>query len=507
MSTKTKTKQVSSQTNTNAPPDWTAPAIKDVAGMVMPALQQVRSQPAYNGDFVATPDRDMLSNVLGSYYGASAQSGVATDWYTKNAIDMATRSPTFGGGTTSSPFAFTQGPQIGGLDSILGGGAAGAASGGMTAPVRPGYVDPTMLSRPDFAAMAPEYASWSPTEFQADDGGARLDSALNAANQPFVRELMNKILPSIRSSAIESGAYSGDRAMSVLPTEAIADSAGRAAEVTSGLAYQGFQSEEARRLQAWQAMQQMLGSENANKNDFNLGVFGTRSGAENQAYGIAQNAQLDAANGKNAWGLDAYKTDQASANDRYGINTQAALTREQMLQDQNNNWVSNMLKSGQLQNDAFGQETARGLGVSGALNDNWSSASDAMMNGLMTRTAQSDILANMLQMQTGANQAGIDNNLAKFQYQQDQPWLGMDTATQLLTALSGNYGTQQSDGTTTTTQKTSGLGPIMQGLMGAAMAAGGLGAFGGVGGALGTVGAAKPLASIFGGGARAGMSA
>lgn len=504
VSTKTKSKQVTNQTQTNAPPEWTAQPIKDVTGMVMDALGQVRAQPQYQGDFVAAPRQDMLDSVQQLYGGAITRSQEAADWFRAHALNAINplAGPTYGGGDTFSPFTFNKGPDIAKLGKILGGGVWGEDLG---------YIDPTMLDRPDIASMiptiadSPTFKAWNPEAFQADDGGARLDAALAAATQPFVRELMNTILPGIRSSAIDSGAYTGDRAMSVLPTQAIADSAGRANEVTQGLAYQGFQAEEDRRAQTWAQLQQMIGQaigmENdfntgiwSGTNDFNLGVFGTRAGAENDAYQIAQNALLQAGQQKNAWGLDRYKT-----------NTDAALSLEGMKQDQYQNWVSNMLKSGELQNDAFGLQTTRGgqnFDASLAIDD---ARRQAMLDSLMTSTAAGDIATNLMQILQSGDQDLIDNALAQFQYGQEAPWQGLDIATALLAQLSGNYGTQNLNGTTTTTQTTSGLGPVLQGLAGLGMMAGSLGAFGGAG-ALGNVTKFSPISSaIFGGGAQAGM--
>lgn len=504
MSTKTKTKEVSSQQQTNAPPSWTAPGLATTAGYVTDALEQVRNQPQYTGDFSATYDQDILNGVISAYLGAGAESWRMGDMFWQNSLKAKDAAPVYGGNGTFNPFSFNQGPAIAGIGDVLGGGAAGSNLG---------FTDAQMLARPDIAAMIPQLAaspmfkSWTPEAFQADDGGARLDAALGAATQPFVRELMNTILPGIRSSAIEAGAYTGDRAMSVLPTEAIAQTAGRANEVTQGLAYQGFQAEEDRRAQTWAQLQQLLGAQNAQENDFNLGVwngtndfnlgvFGTRAGAENDAYQIAQNAILQNNQQKNAWGLDRYRTD-----------TDAALALEGMKQDQYQNWVSNMLQQGQLENQAFGLNTDRGNSAFDATLRSNEASRQAMLDSLMVKTASGDIGAQVLELLLGADQAKIDNELAKFQYGQEAPFAGLDVATQLLTALSGGWGTMNSNGTRTTTQSTSGLGPIIQGLAGLGMAAGSLGAFGGAGG-LGAVTKFSPISSsIFGGGAKAGMSA
>jgi hypothetical protein len=96
------------------------------------------------------------------------------------------------------------------------------------------------------------------SRFEGDNGGARLDAAIRGSINPVMRQLQEQILPSIKSSAIESGAYSGDRAMGVVPELAIAESMERANDIASRLAYEGFQQEEGRRLSAHQGYQDQL---------------------------------------------------------------------------------------------------------------------------------------------------------------------------------------------------------------------------------------------------------
>lgn len=507
MSTKTKTSQKSNQTTTAAPPDWTAGPIKDLAGQIMPALTEAQAVGPYTGDFNAGYRDNLLANTLQGYQQAAGKGVETAGWLEQQAKTMPKAS--FGTGTIANPFEINQGPAVGDLSSILGGGAAGAGA--------PTYQGATILDMPDYQSMAPtmtaapSFVDWNPNAFQADDGGARLDAALEAATQPFVRELMTKILPGIKSSALEAGAYSGDRAMSVLPTQAIADTAGRANEVTQGLAYQGFQSEEQRRLQAWQAFEAMTGQAAGAENDFNTGIwqgtndfnrsiFDTIAGNTTSAYGTKQNALTADAQGANAFGLD-----------RYGIDTNAALEREGMLQDQYQNWVQNMLGMGAMQNQGFGLETQRGATAIDAELASRAAASGDMLSALQAQTGSADINALIMQIMQENDQTGLNNAIAKNDYAVQQPFVGMDIATQLLTGLSGNWGTTNSNGTSESVTKTSGLGPIMQGIMGAGMAAAGMGAFGGAGAAGGALGSATKFApisgSIFGGGAQAGMKA
>jgi hypothetical protein len=49
-------------------------------------------------------------------------------------------------------------------------------------------------------------------------------AAIAALTHPIMQQLTQQILPGIKSSSLDSGAYSGDRAMSVMPTQAIGQS-------------------------------------------------------------------------------------------------------------------------------------------------------------------------------------------------------------------------------------------------------------------------------------------
>ncbi len=89
-------------------------------------------------------------------------------------------------------------------------------------------------------------------------------------------------------------------------------------------------------------------------------------------------------------------------------------------------------------------------------------------------TGAGDLLAGANQVGMQGQQLGIDNELARQQYELQYPFQGLDMASALLARLSGNYGTTTRDGTSTQTQTTSGLGNIVQGALGAASLAGSL---------------------------------
>lgn len=206
--------------------------------------------------------------------------------------------------------------------------------------------------------------------------GMDLQPAINAAIHPVFKQLTDQILPGIKSSALDAGAYSGDRAMSVLPTEAINNSNESAQRIAAQLGYEDYQARENRRLQA------------------------------------------------------------------YGIDTGLETDRLNMLP----NLIDTALRA-----------SAGGASLAG--------------DALNTRTQ--------------ANQAQITNDVMRHDYAVRQPYEGMDIATQLLQALSGNYGTTTGNSNSTTVEKTGGLGPIVQGLAGIASMAAGMGAFGGMGGLVG----------------------
>lgn len=88
---------------------------------------------------------------------------------------------------------------------------------------------------------------------------ADVQPVIQAALNPITRQLTETILPNIRSGGVESGAYSGSRAMQVLPSQAIADWQKQAADTASQIGYQNFHDFENRRLAAAGLDTQRLG--------------------------------------------------------------------------------------------------------------------------------------------------------------------------------------------------------------------------------------------------------
>jgi hypothetical protein len=206
--------------------------------------------------------------------------------------------------------------------------------------------------------------------FAPVDSGKLLQDAITASIHPVFQQLTEQTLPGITNSALQSGAYTNDRALGVLPTEAIANATESAQRIGAELGWEGFQAEQNRNLE--------------------------------------RTAQLP------------------------------ALT----------NLVAQMA------------------------------------------SARGDLLGMGTTLDQQLRQETINNERARHDYNIGAPYESISPAAQLLAMLSGNYGTQTSNGTQTTVQKTSGLGPILQGALGLASAAGSLGAFGPLGGVAGAAGAA-----------------
>lgn len=188
-----------------------------------------------------------------------------------------------------------------------------------------------------------------------------IQPVIDAALAPVYKQLTQQVLPGIKSSSLASGAYSGDRAMTVLPAMAISDYAKQAQDTAATIGYQDFLDKQNRQLQATSMLPDIVDT------------------------------------------------------------------------------VMRMSSSG------------------------------------------GDLLTRALDTQTQQAYA---------------PFQGLDLATQLLTALSGGYGTQTGSGTSTTTQSSSGLGDVLQGAFGLASLAGGLGAFGPAGLVASSV--ANPASIMFG---------
>jgi len=185
------TKSSTNQTQTNTPFAPALPGLTDLAGQIAGATAQVQSQTPYSGGFVALPGQ-LQQQVIPAYQQAAATAGSLVDPATQAALQTNWQMPSFAGPGTE---AGTQG-----------------------------------------------FASYDPTAIQP---------VIEAAMAPYMRQLMEQVLPGLQSAGIESGAYSNDRALSTLPQMALRDTSRMAAEVGAGIGLQDFQNQQARQLEAF----------------------------------------------------------------------------------------------------------------------------------------------------------------------------------------------------------------------------------------------------------------
>lgn len=338
-------KTTSNQTQTAAPPTWTLPQITDLSGRVGQALQQL-----------------------------------PTSHYT--------------GPTT----AFMSPEQLAGIQSAWG---ATAANAGNLAGYEQGQL-PALTTPMSFSTTLPDTAySVAPM--------ADTTAAIKAGMVPVMQNLTENILPGITNSALQAGAYSGDRAMSVMPTTAIRDA--------------------------------------------NQAMTNTAGALSLQAYNDYENRRLAA----------------------YGAQQQAA-------------------------DAAYGLDTGRQQAIAGQ-NDQLMSLIPGYVNSILhTQASGGDLLNMAAQLETQQRQAQYTNAMGMDQYASQAPFMGMDQAAAILQALSGNWGTQTANGTSTTVQETkpSLASQLIQGAIGIGGLAMGIpGVSGALSGALGLGGAAAaaPAAS------------
>lgn len=337
-----KTKQVTDtqQHQTAAPPTWTAPGLADAAAAVTSGIGQI-PQTHYSGPQIATMDPAALAAIQHAWGATAANAGDLSGWM--------------------------QGmlPQLNQQQHFT-----------------------TALPSTDYS-LAPKQD---------------LQGVIAASIDPVQKMLMEQILPSITNSALSAGAYSGDRAMRVLPTDAVRNATESMQRIASQLGYEDYQNYENRRLQAYQA-----------------------------TTGAAQtNYQLE---------------DQR----------QAQIAADQLAR--------------------------------------LSLTPDFVNSILHTQASQGDLLNMSAQLGKQEQQLGYNDAISRDQYASHAPFMGLDTASQLLAMLSGNWGTQDMTGHSQSVQTTtpSLASQLIQGAIGVgSMAAG----FPGIGGALGLGGAAStPAAS------------
>lgn len=181
-----------SSTQTAAPPSWTAPGLEQTAGMVTGGLSQIPTE-HYSGQQVAYMTPEQQAGIQGAWGETADLAGYYTDW-------MGEQLPTL-----TAPWDWST--DLGGL--------------------------------------------------QAYDVGSLYDvqPVINASLTPVYRQLTEQVLPGISSSALDAGAYTSDRAMGVLPMQAITAYSREAADIATQIGYQNYLDYENRRLAAWQAWQ------------------------------------------------------------------------------------------------------------------------------------------------------------------------------------------------------------------------------------------------------------
>lgn len=336
MTTKKTSKTNFNQTQTAAPPSWTQPGLQTTAGLVENAIGQI-PQSHYSGQQVAYMDAPTLQGIQDAWGNTANLAGYYADW---------------------------MGNQL----------------------------DP-LSARWDFQSTLPTGSFNMGSMYD-------VEPVIQASLTPVYEQLMYNILPSIQSSSLDAGAYTGDRAMKVLPLDALSKFSQAAGDIAAKIGYQNYSDFENRRLAAWQGDQDRL-----------LG--------------------------------------------------------------------------------AYNAETARGLGSEQNSMGYMGAIGDYVSNILRNSASVGDLLNMSAQLGVTNEQAMINDLLARDQYASYSPFLGLDQASALLRELSGNWGTQTSQGQQKTTEKTGGLGEWVKGAIG-------------IGSMIAGAVTGNPLAML--GGAQAGMS-
>ena len=140
----------------------------------------------------------------------------------------------------------------------------------------------------------------------------------------------------------------------------------------------------------------------------------------------------------------------------------------------------------------YGLSTDRGLGEASALTSRMG-VTPGMMDAIARAAGgQAEMFGNAATSDLANRQMSIDNALKQFQYDMTRPFMGYDVAQNILSGLTSGYGTTNQQGTSTTTEKTGGLGSVVAGLGGLAA---GIAGFPGAGGMLSSIFGGKPLFS------------
>jgi len=146
----------------------------------------------------------------------------------------------------------------------------------------------------------------------------------------------------------------------------------------------------------------------------------------------------------------------------------------------------------------YGLSTDRGLGEGQIMNQRWQMAPELAGSIMDTLGGQTDFSQKASIADLGNRQLEIDNALKQFQYDMTRPFMGYDVAGNILGNMTQGYGNTNMQGTSTTTEKTGGMGNVVAGLGGLAMAAASLPTGGGAtlgGSLLGSLLGPKPAAA------------
>lgn len=119
----------------------------------------------------------------------------------------------------------------------------------------------------------------------------------------------------------------------------------------------------------------------------------------------------------------------------------------------------------------YGLDTTRGLGVADTLTSRLGLTPELLNSIMRLQGGAAELGAQGATADTANRQSLIDDQLQKYQYQLQQPFMGYDVATDLISKLAGNYGQTNTTGTQTQTQRSGGLAPILGGALGLGMAA------------------------------------
>lgn len=187
---KTTTTQTGNSTQTSTPAGYALPGMQQIGSYINSVLPTLQDI-NYTGDFVAAPS-ELSLGVPGLYQNA-AQTALGLVPQAQDAFMQSLQAPTF------------EGPGLEGTYSSFGASNPGGMAG-----------------------------------------------AIAAATNPIYRNLTENLLPSLQSSAIESGAYGNSRALNTLPSMVIGNANRDMQELAATMTYQDFVDQQQRQQQAYE---------------------------------------------------------------------------------------------------------------------------------------------------------------------------------------------------------------------------------------------------------------